>query len=159
MIKLGKHTRKLSTKRIREDIENDDLLKALLQSIADLELLFFWKLMYEKGIKASLMNKWTLGRYLIWASGMKLTDQEQIELLKDFNETRNMFVHGRYFMNRIGDYPHKKQYLSNMILHVCDFLDSQSVTFQHDPEIEKEYNEHSDKMERKYNRFVEMANR
>jgi len=48
--------RSLLTNFIRTDISKGEYLKALLYASADLEHLFFSKLLFEKGIKSSLMR-------------------------------------------------------------------------------------------------------
>ena len=150
---------RLLTKKIRYDVEGAELLRALLQTSADLELLFFSKLLFEKGIKKGLMNNWTLGRYIEWVSELELIDKKYVKLLKDFNNTRNMIVHGRYIIHNIEQNPKKVKYLKNMIIAVCDFIDSVSVFHEYDKTMEKEYVKFSEKMRKKYENFITNANR
>ena len=152
-------TTKLLTIKTREDVKRGDLLKALLQTSADLELLFFSKLLFEKGIKKDLMNNWTLGRYIEWVSKLELINKKYVKLLKDFNETRNIIVHGRYIIHSIEEYPTKIEYLKNMVISVCDFIDSTPVSHKYDQKMEKDYAKFSEKMRKKYDKFIADVNR
>ncbi len=159
VVSKGMVTTRLLTEDTREAIQTGELLKALLQTSADLELLFFSKLLFEKGIKKNLMKNWTLGRYFEWVSKLGLIDKKYNKLLKDFNETRNMIVHGRYIIHSIEKYPRKIQYLKNLLLAVCNFIDATPVTYTYDQGMEEEYARFSEKMRRKYDRFIANANR
>ena len=151
--------RKLLIEKTRSYVKKNELFRALILASADLEQLFFTKLLFEKGIKHELMSNWTLGKYIEWVSKLGLIDKKYVNLLKDFNKTRNMIVHSRNIMNSIEQYPLKMDYLKNMILAVCDFIDNTPVSYETDQDMENEYWKFAEKMRRKYDNFIAEANR
>lgn len=58
--------RGLITKRIKEYLESNDILLAVIRASTDLEFLLFDKLFFEKGINPKLIENWTLGRFIDW---------------------------------------------------------------------------------------------
>lgn len=151
--------RRLLTEKTRDYIERNELFRALMKASADLELLFFSKLLFEKGIKHDLMNNWTLGRFIEWVSKLGLINKKDAKLLTDFNSTRNMIVHSRNIMESIEQYPEKVTYLKNMILAVCDFIDVTPISYEHNQAMEDEYGKNAKKMREKYENFIANVNR
>jgi len=135
---------------VREDIKKGEYLRALLEASADLEHLFFMKLLFEKCIKSNLMEGWTLGKYIDWVSKMGLLDKKYEQLLKDFNKIRNYVVHERYVMKNINSDLAKLSFLANLIISVCDFIDSYEVQYTYNREIENEYSNFMEKMTKRY---------
>lgn len=145
--------RSLITKFIREDVEKGEYSRALLQASADLEFSFFSKLLFEKGIKSSLMRNWTLGKYIEWICELELIDKKYEQLLRDFNELRNLVVHRRYTIHNVVKNLDEVSYLANIIIAVCDFIDSFSVTYKSNKELETEYSKLDKKLDEKYGRI------
>ncbi len=142
----------LLTKSIREDVSKGEYLRALLQASADLEELFFSKLLFERGIKSSLMRNWTLGKYIEWICELELIDKKSEQLLRDFNELRNLIVHRRYTIHNVVKNLDELKFLANIIIAVCDFIDSFSVIYKPNKELETEYSKLDKKLEEKYGR-------
>ncbi len=146
--------RKLLTDSTRKDIKNKNYLKALLQASADLEHLFFSKLLFEKNLKSSLIGNWTLGKYIEWVSKSDLIDNKHISLLKDFNIIRNLIVHDRHSIDKIENDSNKLNSLINILLSICDFIDSTTIKYKLNNELEKEYNIFFERTDKKYGKLV-----
>ena len=117
----------VSTEIAREDINKGDYLRALVQISADLEYLFFWKLFFEKEIKAELIENWTLGRFIEWVCKLNLIDTQYEGLLRDFNQVRNLIIHKRYIIHKTTKDLDKLNFLANLMIKVCDFIDSTPI--------------------------------
>jgi hypothetical protein len=143
----------LLTNKIREDVTKGEYLNALLQASADLEFLFFSKLLLEKRIKSNLIKNWTLSRYIDWVCELNLIDKKYEQLLRDFGELRNLMVHTRYSFPKISKDQSKLNFLAQIILAICDFIDSSPVKYRSSWKLEKEYSEAFQKIEEKYERI------
>lgn len=142
----------LHTKTAREDIDKGDYLRALIQLSADLEFLFFGKLLFEKEIKPELIENWTLGRFIDWVCKLNLIDNKHEELLRDFNQVRNTIIHGRYIIHKTTEDLDKLNFLANLMIEVCDFIDSTPIEKEYIKELEDDYRRISRKMSEKYER-------
>ena len=141
----------VDTKIAREDINKGDYLRALVQISADLEYLFFWKLFFEKEIKTELIENWTLRRFIDWVCKLNLIDIQYEGLLRDFNKVRNGIIHRRYAIHQTTKDLDKLNLLANLMIKVCDFLDSTPIERkQFSQEQEDAYEEVLRKMREKY---------
>lgn len=144
----------LLTNSIREDIHKGEYLRALLQASADLEFLFFQKLLFEKDIKSDLIKNWTLGKYIDWICKLELVDKKYEQLLRDFNELRNIIVHRRYTIHNVAKDLDKLNFLANIIIAICDFIDSSHVIYKPNQKLETEYSKFDKTLEEKYERIL-----
>lgn len=148
--------RRIMTESIRKALDEHKYLEALLQTSASLENLFFMKLLFEKGIKEELMNSWTLSRYIDWVEKMDLLDKKYLPLLRKFNQMRNCVAHTGFALPRIQNNLEKSQTLSNLILEVCDFIDSYSIQYR-DIELDNEYSKFSKRTDTKFKKLFGLA--
>jgi hypothetical protein len=145
--------RKLIVGEIREYIKEGKLMKAILRTSADLELLFFSKLVFEKEIKYELIERWTLGRYTDWVAKHGLIEKEHIPIIRRFNKLRNMIVHDRILIKKIKSDPNKKKKVDELILSLCDIIGSIEVSYEHNQKLEDEHTEYAIKLNTKFEEF------
>lgn len=114
-------------------------MSAFARTSADLEMLLFEKLFFEKGIKAELIDRWSLSTYIQWNIKLGLIEQKWESLLNDFRKLRNKVVHGRVFLIKLMQNQEELEKAKNLLLAVCDFIDQIRISYKSTPEIEKEY--------------------
>ena len=115
---------KLSTREIRKRISSNDLFRALLETSATLEELFFSQIVHEIGIYPDLISNWSLGRLLKWANGLHLiiNGEKYYPILKDFLELRNMVVHsGEFMLEKLTQ--KQNAGIKSHLLKVCRYID------------------------------------
>jgi len=125
--------RGLITIRQREYLKSGEAYLALLKTAADLEMLFWDKLFFEKQLDPKLISNWTLGKYLHWNKVSGLVDSKWYPLLEKFNQVRNQFVHSRTAMDRVKQDEEMLKELNGLILSVCDFIDQTEVIYPPGP--------------------------
>jgi len=70
---------------------------------------------------------------------------------------RNLVVHRRYTIHSVVKNLDELSYLANIIIAVCDFIDSFSVTYKPNKELEEEYSKLDKKLDEKYGRIFKKS--
>lgn len=135
------------TKWSKEYLESGDIVMALLRTATDLEALLFEKLLFERQIKAELIENWTLGRFVIWNLKHCLVDEKWSQTLKEFNKLRNRFVHHRVFVERLKNNNEQLEKAKKLINSTIDFIEQTEVKYHTDSELEKQYGDYMQKRE------------
>jgi len=143
------HSRYLSN-IIREDIKKGESLRALIQIATDLDAIFFDKLFFEKKINPNLISGWTLGRKIDWVFGHDLIDKKYEQLIRDFNKVRNAIVHSRYGMYNAVKDSEKSNFLTNLMIQMCDFIDNTYIKKDYDKGISDKEIKISGRIRKKY---------
>jgi len=113
----------ISPDHILHLLERGELFRAILETAATLEEIFFARLIHNKGIPLALISNWTLGRLLKASKdlGMIIEEEKFYPLLKDFLILRNHCVHsGEYLINNLES--SKKQGIKGLIVKLSVFI-------------------------------------
>lgn len=132
-------TRKLMSMIPREYLSKGDYMGAFAMASADLESILFQKLLFEKEIKAELMEKWSLSTFIQWNLKLGLIDAKWEPLLNDFRRLRNEIIHKRGYLNGLVKDPERLKQAETLLLSICDFVDQVEVSYVWDPDLEAEY--------------------
>ena len=131
--------RKLITTDSRTYIESNNFISAFARISADLEMLLFEKLFFEKSIKAELIEKWSLYTFIQWNIKLDLIEEKWSQILHDFRKLRNKVIHGRVFLINLVKNQEELEEAKNLLLSVCDFIDQTAIVYRSTPELEKAY--------------------
>ena len=131
--------RKIITEFPRRYIESGEYMSAFSRISADLEMLLFDKLFFEKGIKAELMERWPLYTFIQWNLKMGLVDNKWEPLLTDFRKMRNKVIHGRVFLIKLLQNQTELNQAKKMLYSICEFIDKTEIVYNFNIDIEKEY--------------------
>ncbi len=131
--------RKLTTSVPRSHIEAGDYMSAFARVSADLEMVLFDKLFFEKGIKAELMERWSLYTFIQWNIKSGLVEAKWEKLLNEFRIIRNKVVHGRVFLVKLEQNPQELKYAKSLLHELCNFIDQIEIVYKRNPELEQEY--------------------
>ncbi len=113
----------ISPDHILHLLSKEELFKAILETAATLEEIFFARLVHNKGIPVALISNWTLGRLLKASKDLKMIIEEEkfYPLLKDFVTLRNQCVHsGEYLISNLDNL--KKRGIERLIGKICEFI-------------------------------------
>ncbi len=113
----------ISSTHILKLLSEGDLFRAILETAATLEEIFFARLIHNKNIPVVLISNWSLGK-LLGASkdlGMIIEEEKFYPLLKDFLTLRNQCVHsGEYLIINLKD--SKKEGIKGLIRGLAEFI-------------------------------------
>jgi hypothetical protein len=146
--------RQISSKPIREYLDNEEIVLAIIRTATDIQQLLTEKLFFEKEIKFKLIENWTLERLIEWNSQYGLIDKSQVPLLNLFKRLRNIVFHRRTFMEKILQQEENKDIVKKIVLSVCNFIDLTKIEYSSTEEIEEEYSELINTIETKYANFL-----
>jgi len=113
----------LSTEEIRKYIVSNELFKAILETSATLEELFFSQIMHEIKICPDLISSWTLGKLLVWVDKCHLiiNREKYYPLLKDFIKLRNIVIHsGQYLLKNSTQ--EIESGIINHLIKICEYV-------------------------------------
>ena len=113
----------ISSDHILHLLSKGDLFRAILETAATLEEIFFARMVHNKNIPPVLISNWTLGKLLEASKDLDIIlDKERFyPLLKDFVTLRNQCVHsGEYLINNLNDT--KKECIKKLIHQICIFI-------------------------------------
>ena len=130
--------RKLMTTLPREYLNKEDYMSAFAMASADLESILFQKLLFEKAIKAELMENWSLSTFIRWSIKLELIETKWETLLNDFRKLRNKVIHGRGFLAALVKEPDKLKSAQELLISVCNFIDQVEVVYR-SRELDSDY--------------------
>lgn len=113
----------INSKHIIELLAQEQLFKAIIETAAILEEIFFARLVHNRNIPTPLISNWTLGKLLEASKDLDMiVEQEKYyPLLKDFVTLRNHCVHsGEYLISVIDE--SKKRGIEKLIGKMCEFI-------------------------------------
>ena len=96
------------------------------------------------------MENWTLGKFTNWVIKNNLVEKRFFEILQNFNEVRNAIVHHRYGMYNIMNDINRLNFLTKLMLKICDFIDNTSIERKHDKKSEEKYTKILEKERKRY---------
>jgi hypothetical protein len=132
-------TRWLLTDETRRLVKEGHLFVAIFNAAADLELLAFEKLLFEKQLPGKLIVNWNLYTSIRWCFELKLFDEKWKEEIDAFRNLRNNAAHHRNFHAMLEKSPEKQEEVRKLVLSICDFIDNTRTKYKWNPELEKQY--------------------
>lgn len=113
----------ISSNHIIHLLSEGDLFRAILETAATLEEIFFARMIHNKKIPVAKVSGMTLGRLLGKSKdfGMIIEEEKYYPLLKDFVALRNQCVHsGEYLISNLDD--SKKAGIRKLIGSIAEFI-------------------------------------
>ena len=114
---------KLSTTEIRKYIRSGELFKAILETSATLEELFFSQIIREGRIPPDSMGNWALGRLFEKVNELNLIIKREVYhlIIKDFIKLRNIVIHsGQFMLDNLTR--EQRAGIARHLIRICEYI-------------------------------------